>query len=242
MPPLIAISAPTHEDAQRVRVRLNLGYARGVERAGGVPVIVPPLERADDAARVLDSVDGLMLTGGADVDPARYGAPRHSTVEHVSAPRDATELALLHAARARAKPVLAICRGIQLMNVAFGGTLVQDIPSEVPGALPHDQDGEHRGARVHTVRIEADSILARALGATQMEVNSLHHQAPKRIPDTLRLTASAPDGIVEGLEWRGSEWWAVGVQWHPEELDGRWEAGLFTAFVREAGATLSRGE
>jgi len=235
MPPLIAISAPTHEDAQRVRVRLNLGYARGIERAGGVPVIVPPLERADDAARVLDAVDGLMLTGGADVDPARYGAPRHSTVEHVSAPRDATELALLHAAHARGKPVLAICRGIQLMNVAFGGTLVQDIPSEVPGALPHDQDGDHRGARVHAVRIEPDSILAKALGATHMEVNSLHHQAPKRIPDTLRLTASAPDGIVEGLEWRGSEWWAVGVQWHPEELDGRWEAGLFAAFVRRAG-------
>jgi putative glutamine amidotransferase len=234
MPPLIAISAPTHEEAHRVRVRLNLGYARGVERAGGVPVVVPPLERDADAARVLDAADGLMLTGGADVDPARYGAPRHTTVAHVSAARDATELALLRAAQARGKPVLAICRGIQLMNVAFGGTLVQDIPSEVPNALPHDQDGDHRGARVHGVRIEPDSILARALGATDIQVNSLHHQAPKRIPDTLRLTASAPDGIVEGLEWRGAEWWAVGVQWHPEELDGRWEAGLFTAFVRRA--------
>jgi len=234
MPPIIAISAPTHEEAHRVRVRLNLGYARGVEHVGGVPVIVPPLERSADAARVLDAVDGLMLTGGADVDPARYGAPRHSTVEHVSAPRDATEIALLEAAHARRKPVLAICRGIQLMNVAFGGTLVQDIPSEVPGALKHDQDGDHRSARVHAVRIAADSILARVLGATEMQVNSLHHQSPKRIPDPLRLTASAPDGIVEGLEWRGAEWWAVGVQWHPEELDGRWESGLFHAFVQEA--------
>ena len=234
MPPLIAISAPTHEEANRVRVRLNFGYARGIERAGGVPVIVGPLERDEDAARVLDAADGLMLTGGADVDPARYGAPRHSTVAHVSAPRDATELALLHAARAQHKPVLAICRGIQLMNVAFGGTLVQDIPSEVPGALPHDQDGDHRGARVHAVRIESDSILARALGATEMQVNSLHHQAPNAVPDRLKITARAPDGVVEGLEWRGAEWWAVGVQWHPEELDGRWEAGLFTSFVRES--------
>ena len=234
MPPLIAISAPTHEEAHRVRVRLNLGYARGIERMGGVPMIIPPLERTADAARVLDAADGLMLTGGADVDPARYGQPRHSSVAHVSAPRDATELALLEAAHRLHKPVLAICRGIQLMNVAFGGTLVQDIPSEVPNALAHDQDGDHRGARVHAVKVESDSLLARALGATEIQVNSLHHQAPKRIPDVLRLTASAPDGVVEGLEWRGADWWAVGVQWHPEELDGRWEAGIFQAFVQQA--------
>jgi putative glutamine amidotransferase len=233
MPPVIAITAPLRTENGAVRVRLGLSYPRAVEHAGALPVLVAPLLRNEDAGRIMDAADGLLLTGGEDVDPARYGAVRHPTVTSVSTERDATELALLDAAQQRGKPVLAICRGIQLLNVAFGGTLVQDIASERPGALMHDQEDRH-AARVHPVRVEPGTRLASALGVADLQVNSFHHQAPDRVGQGLRLTAKSPDGIVEGIEWTGAQWWAVGVQWHPEELDGHWEAGLFKAFVGEA--------
>ncbi len=233
MAPIIAITAPLRGDEHSPAVHLGVAYARAVEHAGGLPVLVPPLLDNEAAGRILDAADGLVLTGGEDVDPGRYGATRHATVTSVSTARDATELALLEAARGRGKPVLAICRGIQLFNVAFGGTLVQDIPSQRPGALSHDE-GHRETARVHPVRIESGTRLAKALGASELQVNSFHHQAPDRIGDRLRVAARAPDGIVEGLEWGGDDWWAVGVQWHPEELDGKWEAGLFGAFVSRA--------
>ena len=236
MPPVIAITAPLRTEQNVTRVKLGLGYSRGVDHAGGIPVLVPPLARPADAARIMDAVDGLLLTGGEDVDPARYGAARHAAVTIVSAERDATELALIHAAHERGKPVLAICRGIQLLNVAFGGTLVQDIPTQRPGALAHDRDENEPAARVHDVHIVAGSILAGALGASVLHVNSFHHQAADRVAGSLRITASAPDGIVEGLEWRGEDWWAVAVQWHPEELDGPSDTGLFRAFVTRAAA------
>ncbi len=232
MAPIIAITAPLRGDEKAPAVHLGVAYARAVEHAGGIPVLVPPLLDNGDAGRILDAADGLLLTGGEDVDPARYGAVRHATVTHVSEARDATEIALIEAARGRKKPVLAICRGIQLMNVAFGGTLVQDIPSEHPGALSHDE-GDRQSARVHPVEIEGGTRLAHLLMASAIQVNSFHHQAPDRIGGGLRVAARAPDGIIEGLEWDTPDWWAVGVQWHPEELDGKWEAGLFGAFVEE---------
>jgi putative glutamine amidotransferase len=236
MPPLIVISAPVRRADHAEQVRLNVAYARAIEQGGGLPVLVPPLLHADQAAHILHAADGLLLTGGEDVDPARYSAPRHPTVTGVSVERDATEIALLESAYNRRKPVLAICRGIQLMNVAFGGTLIQDIPSERPDAVPHDSDHSQRAARVHDVRVEAGTRLARALGVAELKVNSFHHQAPDRVGTPLRATAWSPDGIVEGLEWTDEDWWAVGVQWHPEELDGRWEAGLFAAFVSRAAS------
>ena len=236
MPPIVAITAPLRTESGTVRVRLALSYARAVERAGGLPVLVPPLLTVDHAATVLDAADALLLTGGEDVDPMRYGASRHPKVTDVSHERDETEIALLEAARWRARPVLAICRGIQLLNVAFGGTLIQDIPSQRAHALAHDPGDDHRAKRVHPVRIEADSQLHAAFGADTLQVNSFHHQAPDRIAKELRVTAMSPDGIVEGLEWRHHDWWAVGVQWHPEELDGSSEAGLFSTFIARATA------
>jgi len=236
MPPLIAISAPLRADHGALRVRLNAGYARAVERAGGVPMLVPPLDRPADAERILDAADGLLLTGGEDVEPARYGAAPHPSVTDTSAARDATELALVHAARARGRPVLAICRGIQILNVAFGGTLVQDIPSQRAGALAHDAGEDRAAARVHAVRVEPGSRLAAALGAAALDVNSFHHQAADRPAPPLRVVATAPDGIIEGLEWNEPGWWAVAVQWHPEELDGPAETGLFRDFVARAAA------
>jgi putative glutamine amidotransferase len=147
--------------------------------------------------------------------------------------RDKTEIALVLAARELGKPLLAICRGPQLLNVAFGGTLIQDIPDEVPGALGHNAESE-RDSRVHPISIEPGSRAAAAVGATSVSVNSLHHQSVKRPGEGLRVTARAPDGVIEAVEWDGDDWWALAVQWHPEEMDGSaepWDRGLFRAFA-----------
>lgn len=234
--PLIAVTATVRADDGARRVRLNAAYPRAIERAGGIPIVVPPLLRLAELDRVLDAVDGLLLTGGEDVDPAHYGAARHPATEDPSAERDATELALVAAAHRRALPTLAICRGIQLLDVALGGTLVQDIPSERTDALAHDPEGA-RDSRVHEVRLEPGSRLAEAIGTTCLTVNSFHHQAVDRIAEGLRATAWSPDGVIEGVEWGGGEWWALGVQWHPEELvdsGEEWERRLFQAFVNRA--------
>jgi len=237
--PVVAISATTKVMEGQPRVRLNAAYVNAVRAAGLVPLVVPPLEPAE-LESVFAVVDGVLLSGGEDVAPAEYGAAPspHSQAPH--RPRDRCELALARMARERGVPTLAICRGIQLVNVAFGGSLVQDIPTECPGALQHDRADE-RAMRLHDVRVEADSRLSRALGATELSVNTSHHQAVGRPAPELRVVAKAPDGIVEGLEWPGDDWWMLAVQWHPEELtdDARsWDRGLFHAFaerLRRAG-------
>lgn len=235
--PLVAITATSEILRHALRVRLNYAYVDAVAGAGALPFIIPPLARADDVAALLDAADALVLTGGEDVDPARYGADSHAEIGGTNASRDATELALVAAARERRLPTLAICRGIQVLNVALGGTLVQDIPSEHPGALVHVSTV--RDARIHDVDVEPKSRLAQSLGATHVCANSSHHQALGRIADGLRVTARSGDGIVEGAEWSGEDWWALGVQWHPEELvhtAESWDRALFSALVSEARA------
>lgn len=239
-PPRIAISATTYTDDRRRRVRLNAAYVDAIERAGALPFIVPPLSGLSHAAAIIDACDGLVLTGGEDIDPDRYDAARDATVQEMNPERDATEIALVEAARSVACPTFAICRGLQLLNVALGGSLVQDIPSQRPGSLDHDPAGP-RSARVHEVDIEAGSALARTLASTRFRVNSFHHQAADRVAEGLRATAWAPDGIIEGLEWKESgEWWVVAVQWHPEELvigpEPAPDTSLFAEFVRRAAA------
>lgn len=237
--PLIGITATTALHAGLERVRTNAAYARAVAAGGGVPVILPPAESGGLAVEITDRLDGLLLAGGEDVDPVRYGEPPHPRTQPPNPYRDAAELALVAAARARRLPILAVCRGLQLLNVAHGGSLVQDIGDELPGALEHQRDRQQRGERVHAVKVEAESRLAAALGARRLHVNSVHHQAARRIGEGLRIVARAEDGLVEGLEWSGDGWWAVSVQWHPEELIGTaepWDRSLFSMFVREAAA------
>lgn len=186
---------------------------------------------------MLDGMQGLLLTGGEDVDPRHFGAPPHSALGDVHAERDAFELALVRAARDRGLPTLAICRGMQVANVALGGTLIQDIASEWPNALAHDS-GRPRNERVHDVRVEPGSRLARALDSDALQVNSMHHQAIELLADGLIAVAYAPDGIIEGAEWTGDAWWMVGAQWHPEELTATpepWDRTLFAAFAEVAG-------
>lgn len=236
--PAVAVTATTEVIRGVLRTRANASYTDAARAAGLRPFILPVLEPAD-ADAMLDGMTGLILTGGEDVDPARYGAAPHPALGEVHPARDAFELALVAAARARRVPTLAICRGVQVANVALGGTLVQDLASQRSDALPHDGAGS-RDARVHRVRVTPGSRLARALGAAELPINSFHHQSVDRAADGAAVVATAPDGVVEGLEWRRDDWWMVGVQWHPEELvrgDEPWERALFDAF---AGAV--RGE
>ena len=231
----VAVTASIRPDGDTRRVRLTAAYVTALERAGLIPLIVPPLSSAEAAASVLDSVAGLVLTGGEDVDPARYGEKRHEKVVSVNAARDATEAALVEEARARGTPVLAICRGIQILNVALGGSLVQDIPTQCESTIDHDEEGA-RTSRSHEISIEPGSLIARAVGTEHCSVNSFHHQSVKRVADGMRVTARSPDGIIEGIESTDEDWWAMGVQWHPEEMTESaepWDRGLFKAFAKQ---------
>ncbi|MGH7665167.1 MAG: gamma-glutamyl-gamma-aminobutyrate hydrolase family protein [Gemmatimonadaceae bacterium] len=247
--PLVAVTATTEMSADLLRVRVNDSYIRSLEQAGLTPLVIPPLTDLAAAEVALRPFHGLVLTGGEDVEPAFYGAQRHPACKPGNSIRDAWERALVSEARVRLLPALAICRGAQILNVALGGTLVQDIPSQCTGAPDHDPGGGRFG-RVHEVAIVAGSALADALGTTAMRVNSVHHQALDRVAAPLRVTAQAPDGIIEGVEMDGTAgdgWWAVGVQWHPEDLTGpggECERALFAAFARQArafAAGLGRG-
>jgi putative glutamine amidotransferase len=231
----VAVTAGIRPDGDTSRVRLTAAYVTALESAGLIPLIVPPLSSSDAASAVLDSVAGLVLTGGEDVDPARYGEKRHEKVRSVSAARDATEAALIKEARERGTPVLAICRGIQILNVALGGTLVQDIPSQCETDIAHDEESA-RDSRTHEISVEPGSLIARAIGTEHCTVNSFHHQSVKRVADGMRVTARSPDGIIEGLESTDEDWWVMAVQWHPEEMTDSaepWDKGLFKAFARK---------
>jgi putative glutamine amidotransferase len=234
--PRIGLTGVTRAVSGTDRSGVNTAYVRAVLRAGGVPLILPPLIGVRHNESILEALDGLVLTGGEDVDPTLYGQAPHPALETVDPARDAFELALFRDAWARRLPVLAICRGIQLVNVALGGSLWQDIAAERPTALMHRQpDG--RDARTHEVLITAGSRLARALGTTRCEVNSFHHQSIRDLAAGLIISARAPDGEIEGVETGPADPWLLAVQWHPEEFHHHEEApdhGLFNALIREA--------
>lgn len=239
--PVVALTAATKPVEGMMRVRLNQAYIDAVRAAGLVPLVVPPLSESE-LAGVVEAVQGIVLTGGEDVDPSEFGAERHPQTQDPHSERDKCELALVHIAREMRIPTLAICRGMQVVNVAFGGTLIQDIASEQPSAMKHDRASERR-IRVHDVRIERASKLARAMGDSSITVNSSHHQALDRVASELRVTAHAPDGIIEGAEWASDDWWMLAVQWHPEELvsDGKeWDRRLFAEFAEAVTSARPR--
>jgi putative glutamine amidotransferase len=221
---VVAVSATRRTDEGRERVALNSAYVQALCRAGLVPIVVPPTLDPEAACAVLDRVQGLVLSGGEDVEPARYGAVPHARLGETDAARDAVELALISGAARRRLPLLAICRGIQIFNVALGGTLYQDLASERAGPIDHAD----RRAR-HGLEVEPNSRLHRALGASAASVNTRHHQAIRDVAPGLRATAWATDGVIEGVEPRDpAAPWALAVQWHPED-DA--ETALFDAFA-----------
>jgi len=236
--PRIAVGGVVRTWDAAERTGVNAAYVRSVLAAGGVPIIVSPLLGPSYAMRALDGVDGLLLTGGEDIDPAWYGAAPSPRLNPPSRERDLFELALFAAARQRELPILGICRGIQLVNVALGGTLFQDLPSERPGPVAHDPGGA-RDARSHEIRLEEGSRAARALGRTAFSVNSFHHQAVDRLAGGLIASGWSGDGLIEAAESPAEAPWLLAVQWHPEEMHTEGtapERGLFRSLVEAAGS------
>ncbi len=224
MSKLVAVGATRRTDEGRERVALNTAYVDALARAGLVPVIVAPTLDPGAAGTVLERVGGLVLTGGEDVEPRRYGALPHAKLGETDAVRDAAELALIADARRRRLPLLAICRGIQILNVALGGTLYQDLASERPSAVNH-ADPHTR----HGLAVAPGSLLHRTLATLGTQVNSRHHQAIRDLAPALRATAWAEDGVIEGAEPHDpAAPWTLAVQWHPEDAD---EDAVFRGFA-----------
>lgn len=230
MSPVIGIGADIQPVHDRDSALSYLSYVEAVREAGGVVVLIPP--QPDHMDQLLDSLDGVVLAGGDDCDPSLYGEERHPTCEPMDARRQSNDLALARTARKRQVPTLGICLGMQVMAVASGGALVQDIGSELLSELEHASSPSDRLR--HHASIEQGTRLAAILGETEVTVNSSHHQAVKRVGDGIRITALAPDGVIEGLEDPSHPFY-VGVQWHPEDMRGEeLSTRLFAAFIEAA--------
>lgn len=234
--PRIGVTGVTRQWDDQPRTGVNAAYVRAVLAAGGIPILLLPEFSPGESIELFGECDALLLTGGEDVDPACYGAVPHARLGTVDRRRDDNELALVTDARARDLPILAICRGIQLLNVACGGTLIQDIPSQLPSAIDHNP-ATPRDHRAHRITITDGSRLGQIMETTNFSANSFHHQAIDRVGDGLVVNAHAPDGLIEGVESSDPLEWVVGVQWHPEELAIAAKAEdlrLFTAMVTAA--------
>ncbi len=246
------IGVPCHgefggSDAGPLRYTLGRSYVAALRRAGAAVITIPPAADPELLRPIYNTLSGVLLAGGGDLQPALYRQPDSGLCTGVDAERDLAELMLARWAVEDDLPLLAICRGIQALNVALGGTLIQDIPSQVPGALAHSP-GPHqaRGEPQHMVELVPGSRLATILGRgrplARLAVNSFHHQAVGEPAPALRMAARAPDGIIEGLE-SPDRAFVVGVQWHPEEMAAAEpaEQALFAAFVRACTARRARG-
>lgn len=220
------------------KVSVNSSYLVSIERAGGVPLILPMVADEATADALLSRVDGLLMTGGEDIAPAYYGEETLNSTVSINAPRDTTDMLLLTAAKKRRLPVLGICRGEQVVNVFYGGSLWQDLPSQVGTEVSHRQT-EPSSVGTHWVYIEKGTQLHTLLKADSIKVNSFHHQAVKQIADGLTVSARAADGVVEGYEGKG----IICVQFHPEGFvsggDERF-LPLFEEFIRKASKRASR--
>lgn len=210
------------------------GYFLALEEAGAVPVMLPLLDDEAALRRLVDTLDGFLMTGGPDAAPAYYGEAELSSVNEICPERDAAEMTLLRLLWEADKPVFGICRGLQMMNVQRGGTLIQDLPTQHPSDVNHRMAAPY-DRTVHTVTIQKDSPLFALFGAETVGVNSSHHQAIKSLAPDLRSMAFSPDGLIEAVYASGKRfYWAV--QWHPERLYVKDENNrkLFAAFVNAA--------
>jgi len=232
--PLIGVTTSITVGKEPERAYVNSAYLAAVEEAGGVPVPLPPQLGDQSLLELAERLDGLLLTGGGDLDPAAFGEPPHPTLYEVVSARDTLEITLVRRFMETRRPILAICRGIQVLNVALGGSLYQDVVSD-PGTEIQHQQSSPRDQPAHPVKVVSGSLLERVLGSEELEVNSMHHQAVKALGRGLLPVAFAPDAIIEGVELDDPDLshFVLGVQWHPEELVARdlTARRLFRAFV-----------
>lgn len=236
--PLIGL--PTLEippGVKPARYGINQSYVRALEAAGCAPVLIPLLQDPDRLHAIYERLDGMVFPGGADVAPSRYSEEPIAGLNEVESERDGVELRLARWAFADDLPTLAICRGQQLLNVALGGTLYQDLHYQGVTDVDHSgKDGRARHALMHRVHLDPDSQLAQLIDETSVQVNSLHHQAVKDVAPAMRVTGTADDGVIEALEAPDRRFW-IAVQWHPEELtEIPWIRRLFDGFVKAAGS------
>lgn len=256
MAPIIGVTATLKEDIEGEEgrplgryTRADLDYVAGVAEAGGAPVVLPPVPGVSVDA-LLRGLDGLLLSGGSDLNPAYYGAEPSPELGPTIPERDEFEVALLEGALERGLPVFGICRGLQVMNVVLGGTLHQDLPTEVPDASIAHRQVTPKWQWSHEVEVDGRSGIAGILERDDLRVNSYHHQAIKDLADGLVVSARSTDGVVEAAEYRDlSERWLVGVQWHAEAmreggadglLDGSPHRNLFAAHVAAASRAALR--
>ncbi len=222
---------------------MGFRYIEALRASGALPWVIPLIPSDPETMEgIFERLDGVFLTGGVDVDPGRYGEPKSQFCGLTDPDRDAVELMLLHHATRRNLPVLAVCRGIQIINVAMGGTLYQDVSAQVPATMKHDYFptlvSPSRAYLAHDVLIETGTRLGDIVGRGPAPVNSMHHQAIKTLAAGLRATAHAPDGVIEAIEATDDRY-MVAVQWHPEELTET-QAGmkrLFDSFISAAVAS-----
>ena len=244
MAPIIGITGTLKEDVEPVAerplgkfVRTDLDYVEGVAGAGGVPVVLPPLGDDRAAGAMVQSLDGLLLSGGSDLDPGYYGEEPVPELGATLPERDTFEMALLGLALRRQIPIFGICRGMQVLNVALGGTLYQDLPSQWDGNVLKHRQATPKWQPTHEVEVREGSYIAEVMGREVVKVNSYHHQGIKDLAEGLLVTGRSSDGVIEAVEAADlSERWLLGVQWHAEAMRGAGpqQESLFEAHVSAA--------
>ena len=232
--PFIGIT--TYAKNQQNEVTLPVDYVEAVRRAGGLPVLIAPGE--SHVAELLERIDGLILAGGGDISPNCYGGPSHPEVYMVDEDRDQTELDLTRHVIDHDIPTLAICRGVQIANVALGGTLYAHLPDRFGDTIQHRK--APRNPTPHSIQVDVDSQLANVMGTTSAQTMSWHHQALDQIGSRIRVVGRAPDGVVEAIELSDHRWF-LGVQWHPELTAARdvSQQNLFDEIVRQSHSANS---
>ena len=216
MKPIIGLTSQFEYSVSRKFNKLNYTYIDAVVKGGGVPIILPILKNLDDLDKYLDSIDGIIFTGGEDISPLLFGENPIKEVDTICYDRDKIELELFKRAYNRGMPILGICRGLQLINVALGGTLYQDINRQLPNSLGHISTYNIEGG-YHSIDIIDDTILYDILGKEKINVNSQHHQSVKELGKNLRVNALSSDGVIEGIETTTGNF-VLGVQFHPEAM------------------------